>query len=179
MCWLGCYALAVGVGVAQQATVFPIAATLLNVGWETYFAWSPAIRYRWQRAIYRGWLGLDLLLFAQACVYGQSPPTPLWVAGLCGGVGLGWLLQRQLYLRFQQPYLQAFAINLLMSGLFVQRALQGGLCSPAVGWLKLLGTAAISAANVLGYVRANRAPRLPTALMSAILVLDALYLMLA
>jgi hypothetical protein len=184
--WLATYAVAIALGQQAGACIFPVGATLLNLGWEANFAFSRVVDSRLQRAIYIGWLMLDSVLFVQALRYGAAEHSSelvrehwAWLVG--AGLGLSILGHHALFRAFGQAYAQAYATNLIMSAWFVVRIASpegAELASLPVGWLKLFGTLLISAANGVSWWTLRRVPMVPLLAMLAILALDVTYIIM-
>lgn len=153
---LGCvfWFLAYGFIIAQshqhKASGIPFLALCLNFGWEFLgsFVWeNPIPLWRW---FYRIWFVLDIAIFVQMWMYGrrlQRVPEvrrhfhALLLTTLVAGTIGQWAFTRT----FHDPmgFITAFAINLVMSvlfiGLYLERRDGQGL-SYAAAWFKMLGT---------------------------------------
>ena len=185
--WAGAYAAGAIAAVGTGKVAFPIPATVLNISWEAAFLfWRPPAR-RITRALYGVWFALDLVLLGQAWMWAwRLPPGhPLYVSGLVSialGLVAAFALHAVLYRRFRKANLEAFAINAVMSLLFVWTILfhpQHLVASPVVAVLKLLGTGLISVANLVSWRSSgSRLPKGPSTVMLVIASMDLVYLLL-
>ncbi len=148
--WFLAYGFVIYCSHKDKAYGVPLLALCLNFGWEFLgsFVWeNPIPLWRW---FYRIWFLLDVVIFAQLWIYGRALQTYelvrrhyhllVLVTLVAGTVG-----QWAFTLTFYDPmgFITAFAINLVMSVLFIfmyldRRGMRG--ISYAAAWFKMLGT---------------------------------------
>ena len=184
--WTGAYVAAFWTGWKSRTYAIPLPAILLNVTWEGLFTfWRPSARGG-ARILYFSWFVLDLGILGEALAWGGPPQCIplvgryfylLVVLGLLGSAATHAVI----YQRFRNPKVEAFALNAVMSALFlgflVTRPDGRGL-SGTVAWLKGFGTAAISTANFVGALPGSGPRRGFLILVVGIGLLDAGYLYL-
>lgn len=188
--WISAYVAFVIQGFRDRAPAIPTVAICLNFGWEAMYPWLPNFNLLWP-ALNIGWLGLDLILVYQLLRFGPAMQShellrrhfyrwvPLvFVLGVCGQLAFVLSFQDRLGL------IDAFAINLVMSALFVwtwfERPDRRGL-SIVGAWLKLFGTLGTGIGAHVFLPLMN--PQIThwsflTFLCGAILVLDSVYVVL-
>ena len=165
--WAIVYILAIYIGQKQKTYAIPMVAIGLNVNWEiVHTAIHPPALFA-NLIANLVWLAFDLLIVIQLIRFGRNHQTNDVLYRFFGGIVVGMLaLSLVGHVTFYthvtsnsifpdtDGVVSAFIINLVMSVLFVgmyfSRADGKGL-SKAIAWLKMLGTAAISLANVIAF----------------------------
>jgi hypothetical protein len=188
--WIAAYVAFARKGFRDKAPALPTVAICLNFGWEAMYPFLPNFNVLWP-LLNLGWLGLDLVLVYQLLKFGPAMQKPgplrryfyvwvplLWLLGLWGQLAFLISFQDRLAL------LDAFAINLVMSALYIwtffERPDQRGL-SLTGAWLKLLGTLGTAIGAHVFMPLMN--PQIThwtflTFLCGAILILDSVYIAL-
>jgi hypothetical protein len=186
--WFAAYGFIIFQSHKDKASGVPLPALCLNFGWEFLgsFVWeNPIPLWRW---FYRIWFVLDVAIFVQTWLYGRrlsrAPEVRrhfhavLLATLLAGAVGQ-WAFTRTFY--DPMGFITAFAINLVMSALFIglyfERRDRQGL-SYAAAWLKLLGTlcTSIECHYFLPVIHPDKPSfAFPHFLYASIFLLDALY----
>lgn len=184
--WATVYILAIVIGHRQRTYAIPMVAIGLNVNWEiVHTAIHPPALLSNLIANFV-WLALDLVIVIQLIRYGRERQPNDVVRRYFGVIVVGVLgLALVGHVTFynhvtanaifpdHEGVVSAFLINLVMSvlfiGLYFARPNGEGLSKP-IAWLKMLGTAALSLANVIAFralgskslwdvqIRPNRAP---------------------
>jgi hypothetical protein len=170
--WIAAYVASAWRSFRDRLPAIPIAAIVLNVAWEYIFlscepfkltgivsgasgnyCHAPSSAMFWLLA---AWFGLDLLLLAQAAIWGSdlsarapsepSAPTLQWWT-LLGAALIGAVtLEVMFIMNFddENGILTAWVLNLIMSVLFidlVRLRRRGAGLSYSAAWFKLLGSA--------------------------------------
>jgi hypothetical protein len=152
--WFLAYSFVIYTSHKDKAYGVPVVALCLNFGWEFLgsFVWENPIPL-W-RLFYVIWFLLDVAIFVQLWRYGRALQTIPLVQRhfhllVLVTLFAGTLGQWAFTLTFYDPlgFITAFAINLVMSVLFVfmyleRKDLRG--ISYAAAWLKMLGTVCTS-----------------------------------
>lgn len=147
--WVLAYVAFVHRGFRDRAPAVPTISIALNFGWEASYTILPNFN-RWWPMLNLAWLGLDLVLVWQLFRYGPAMQRHerlrrtfyVWVP-LAMILSVWGQLSFVISFRDRLALIDAFAINLVMSALYVwaffERENQRGL-SLVGAWLKMLGT---------------------------------------
>lgn len=165
--WTVVYILAIRLGVKARTYAIPMVAIGLNVNWEVVhtIVHPPALFANLVANLI--WLGFDLLIVLQLIRYGRGsqriePVRRFFAVVIVGTLAMALAGHITFYTHItansifpdKDGVVSAFVINLVMSILFVSmyfgRPDGEGLSKP-IAWLKMLGTAAISFANVIAF----------------------------
>ncbi len=165
--WAIVYIIAIVIGQRQRTYAVPMVAIGLNVTWEVLHTaiYPPALFANLIANLI--WLAFDLLIVIQLIRFGRDRQSNDVVRRFFGGVVVGMLglalvghatFYRHVTSNAIFPdtdgVVSAFVINLVMSVLFIafyfERPSGEGISRP-IAWLKMFGTAAISAANVIAF----------------------------
>jgi hypothetical protein len=161
------YITAIVIGQRQRTYAIPMVAIGLNVTWEVLHTaiHPPALFANLIANLI--WLGFDLLIVIQLIRFGRERQSNDVVRRFFGGVVVGMLalalvghatfyshVTSNAIFPDRDGVVSAFIINLVMSVLFIgfyfSRPNGEGISRP-IAWLKMLGTASISAANVIAF----------------------------
>lgn len=165
--WAVVYILAIIIGQRQKTYAIPMLAIGLNVNWEVvHTAVHPPALFA-NLIANLVWLAFDLLIVIQLIRFGRDRQGNDVVRRFFGGIVIGMLALALVgHVTFythvtanaifpdRDGVVSAFIINLVMSVLFVgmyfSRPNGEGISKP-IAWLKMLGTASISIANVIAF----------------------------
>ena len=165
--WAIVYILAIVIGQKQRTYAIPMVAIGLNVNWEIVHTaiHPPAL----QANLYANliWLAFDLLIVLQLIRFGRERQTNDVLKRFFAGIVIGLLaLSLVGHITFynhvtanaifadRDGVVSAFLINLVMSVLFIGMYFSrpdGTGISKTIAWLKMVGTAVISLANVIAF----------------------------
>lgn len=170
--WAIVYILAIIIGHRQKTYAIPMVAIGLNVNWEIVHTaiHPPALLSNLISNFI--WLTLDLIIVTQLIRFGRERQPNDFLRRYFGIIvvavmGLALVGHITFYNHVtanaifpdHEGVVSAFIINLVMSvlfiGLYFARPNGEGL-SKAIAWLKMLGTAALSLANVLAFEAVGR-----------------------
>ena len=185
--WMLAYIFTIRAGFRDHACGFPLLAVCLNVSWEFLYSlvFRPQSKLRMTLTLI--WLALDLIILTQLLRWGAVDQLPLIRAHFIPVVVGTLFLAIIGHVTFHYTYHDrdghgaAFAINLIMSVLFVFLLLQRpdlrGL-SYATAWLKMIGTLILSALNTMVMYKEPRRYGFYLFLFVAIFGFDVLYIYL-
>jgi len=165
--WAIVYILAIIIGHRQKTYAVPMVAIGLNVNWEIVHTaiHPPALLSNLISNFV--WLALDLIIVTQLIRYGRERQpneflrryfgvivVAVMALALAGHITFYNHVTANAIFPDHEGVVSAFIINLVMSVLFVgfyfARPNGEGLSKP-IAWLKMLGTAALSLANVMAF----------------------------
>jgi len=156
VCWLAVYVQALRIGFAKKVCCIPAEALALNFAWEFVFGfiWSPTEPYYnvIQMWVNRGWCVLDLgiaytcLMWGFASWKGKLKLQTIWKPYFSGVLIFAFTVMGSLFREFGPSIqaLSAFIIGALMSALFIRMAMRDPDQPKSIGWLKFIGSAAIT-----------------------------------
>jgi hypothetical protein len=184
--WSVVYLAALVVGWRDGISAIPPAAIILNFAWEILFFRRVPKGDRVRQALYGSWLALDVALFAQLFWLRPGAELPAFVhenlaLSLVFGLTAALAIHRLVDSRVRHPTGQAFALNLVMSALFIHMFFvrtDGAGLSITIACLKCAGTGLISVANSIAWLRSGRVDWFGPPVMVTIFVLDAAYVAL-
>lgn len=185
-CWTMVYVLVIRRDYLEKTYGIPLVVVGINIAWELTFSFvvRPPIMDE-QAWLWIGvnviWLGLDVVIFTQAIIYGtrEKWPSKLFFYGtLTAALVFGFAGVLAITFEFQdwEGRWSSFMDNLIISVLFIHMLYQRGIRGQSlyIALFKLVGTLAIG----IGYLADNPASPLQWYLTISILFFDALYVVL-
>ncbi|MCD1258579.1 hypothetical protein B5M42_006995 [Paenibacillus athensensis] len=142
--WTMAYVLLILKGFRDRTCGMPLAALCANLAWELLWAFILPF-HPVQQIVTVIWLALDGVILLQLLRYSQnglSPRTLRITVGALFAIALLLHVGTAVELHDPQGKYSAFAINLMMSLLFIRMALIRGRFGQSLGiaWTKMLGT---------------------------------------
>lgn len=165
--WVVVYIIAIVIGLRQRTYAIPMVAIGLNVNWEIVHTaiHPPPVFVNLVANLV--WLAFDLLIVLQLIRYGRERQTNevlkrYFAPIVVGMLALALVGHATFYTHVTENAIfpdtdgvvSAFLINLVMSVLFIGMYFSrpdGHGISKAIAWLKMIGTGAISVANVIAF----------------------------
>lgn len=180
--WLVCYADTIYCAIKKQVVNIPVAAVLLNFGWEMATCWFFVPNMgKALVAAYWGWMCFDAFIFISVFRYGNKQMRINYFIKnahffVVIGIIFSFVTQALFITQYDLPMapLSGYIINLIMSLAFLYLLFLPGneYSSKLTGWTKFLGTGIISIMFFLKYPGNN----FLTSMYIAVAFFDILYL---